>query len=452
MRWISLGVGYGAARGSAPVVQAVRDLSFELPAGECLAIVGESGSGKTQSMLAPFGLAAGAALSGQAWLDGVELVAADEPARNAVRGTRAGFVFQDPLTGLAPHLAVGEQLTEGLRFHRRMGAPAAHDRALQLLDLVQLKDAGRCLRQYPHELSGGMRQRVMIAMALACEPALLVADEPTTALDATVQAEVLSLLHRLQRDLGMAMVFISHDLGAVARLADRVLVMKAGAVVEQGPAARVLARPQAAYTRELARAAQPAPLQPAHAVDPDGRIPAALSCDAASVAFVDTGRRWAWGGRSSITAVAEVSFVMHGARHWASWASRAAARARCCAPSSACRRAAAKSHGAAGCCRVPGGSSWRRGWTSRWCSRTRWPASTPASVSADPWPWPSDSDDLRGGCPKCRRVSSACCRPADWIRPLRIDTPASFQAGRTSARPLPVRWVPNRWCWPATKP
>jgi peptide/nickel transport system ATP-binding protein len=309
LRWQGLGVAY-ADGAQAPAVQVVRDLSFELHAGECLAIVGESGSGKTQSMLAPFGLAPGPRLSGQAWFDGVDLVAADEPARNALRGRRVGFVFQDPLTSLAPHLRIGEQLTEGLCFHRGLGQAAADQIALQLLQRVQLTEPGRRLRQYPHELSGGMRQRVVIAMALACEPALLVADEPTTALDATVQAEVLSLLHRLQRELGMAMVFISHDLGAVARVADQVLVMKAGAAVEQGPAQRVLAAPQQAYTRELAQAARPVPPRLSGPDDAAAGLVPVVRCDDLTVAFAAPGRWWLSGQGASTTAVQNVSLSL----------------------------------------------------------------------------------------------------------------------------------------------
>lgn len=309
--WQGLSVRYAGLEPGSPEIEAVRDLSFELSAGECLAIVGESGSGKTQSMLAPFGLAPGAGLEGRAWLGEVDLVSAAEPERNALRGKRAGFVFQDPLTSLAPHLTVGDQITEGLRFHLGMTRAAAERRALALLDQVQLTDPARRLKQFPHELSGGMRQRVMIAMALACEPALLVADEPTTALDATVQAEVLALLRRLQRDLGLAMVFISHDLGAVSRVADQVLVMRRGSMVEHGPARRVLAQPEHAYTAGLARAARRAPLVQQPAPTAADHAEAVIACASVSVSFSSSRASW-WrrGGRPVIQAAEDVSFQL----------------------------------------------------------------------------------------------------------------------------------------------
>ena len=309
LRWQGLSVRYAGLEPGFPKVEAVRDLSLDVAAGECLAIVGESGSGKTQSMLAPFGLAPGAELEGSAWLEEVDLVAAAEPERNALRGRRAGFVFQDPLTSLAPHLSVGEQVTEGLQFHLGLARAAAERKAVQLLDQVQLTEPARRLKQFPHELSGGMRQRVMIAMALACDPAVLVADEPTTALDATVQAEVLALLRRLQQELGMAMVFISHDLGAVSRVADQVLVMRGGSKVEQGSARRVLAQPQHSYTADLARAARTAPLVPQPA--PAAREPAepVIACESVSVGFPGPRERW-WrrGRRPVIQAAQDVSF------------------------------------------------------------------------------------------------------------------------------------------------
>lgn len=264
-------------------VHAVRGLSFELQRGECLALVGESGSGKTQSLLAPFGLAPGATLEGQAWFDGVDLVSATGTQVDELRGRRVGFVFQDPLSSLAPHLTLGEQLTEAARHHLGLSAAEAKQRALALLEQVQVPDPARRLRQYPHELSGGQRQRVMIAIALACDPALLVADEPTTALDASVQREVLGLLRRLQQQRGMAMLFISHDLGAVAGVADRVLVMQAGSAVEQGPCASLLAKPGQEYTRLLLDAGRlpPWPQEP----PPPAPGPAALQAQDLSVRY-----------------------------------------------------------------------------------------------------------------------------------------------------------------------
>jgi len=311
LRWEGLSVRYAGAHAGAPATQAVRDLSFELAAGECLAIVGESGSGKTQSMLAPFGLAAGAELSGRAWFEGVDLVSASEPQRNALRGTRVGFVFQDPLTSLAPHLRIGEQLTEGIRYHCRADRATADRHACHLLELVQLTEPQQRLRQYPHELSGGMRQRIVIAMALACEPCLLVADEPTTALDATVQAEILSLLRRLQQERGMALVFISHDLGAVARVADRVLVLNKGVSVENGPAAQVLRWPVHSYTRDLARAARSESGPPVASSELGAEASPAIVCESVSVSFKAPRLSW-WRGRPRPTtdAVKEVSFKL----------------------------------------------------------------------------------------------------------------------------------------------
>ena len=235
-------------------VPAVRDFALSLRPGECVGVVGESGAGKSQSFLAVMGLLpSNAQVAGSARLDGVELLGRPAAELNRVRGARISMIFQDPMTSLTPHLTVGEQIGEVLVRHRGLTRSAATARALALLERVHVTDAARRLRQYPHELSGGMRQRVMIAIALACDPAVLVADEPTTALDVTIQAQILALLAELKREQGMAMVLVTHDLGVVAGVADRVAVMYAGRVVELGPVREVLKTPAHPYTAALLR-------------------------------------------------------------------------------------------------------------------------------------------------------------------------------------------------------
>ncbi len=241
--------------GPADPVHAVREFSLSVRRGECVGIVGESGAGKTQALLAVAGLLpADAQVRGSARVEGRELVGAGTRELNEVRGTRLAMIFQDPMTSLTPHMRVGEQIGEPLRAHRGLRRREARKRALALLERVHVNDARRRLDAWPHELSGGMRQRVMIAMALACEPALLVADEPTTALDVTIQAQILALLAALKRDSRTGMVLITHDFGVVAGLADRVAVMSAGRIVEVGPVRTVLRSPQHPYTRSLLEA------------------------------------------------------------------------------------------------------------------------------------------------------------------------------------------------------
>jgi oligopeptide transport system ATP-binding protein len=235
-------------------VAAVNDLSLSIAAGECLGVVGESGAGKSQAFLAALGLLPpNGAASGSAKLEGRELLGQDPRALNEVRGVKLAMIFQDPMTSLAPHIRVGDQIAESIVVHKGTSWSDARARALQLLEQAQVTDAPKRLHQYPHELSGGMRQRVMIAIALACDPIMLIADEPTTALDVSVQAQILALLRQLMRERGMGLALITHDLGVVAGLADRVAVMYAGRVVEHGAVADVLKRPRHPYTQALLR-------------------------------------------------------------------------------------------------------------------------------------------------------------------------------------------------------
>ena len=239
------------------VVHAVNGIGFDLHAGELLGVVGESGSGKSVTMLSLLRLLPmppAEIVSGQALLDGEDLLALDPARLRRVRGAKVGFIFQDPMASLNPVLSVGYQLTEPLRTHLGVSRRAARRRAAELLEGVGIPAAESRLGDFPHQFSGGMRQRVMIAMALACDPKVLIADEPTTALDATIQAQILDLLQRLRRERGMAIVWITHDLGVVAGLADRVMVMYGGQAVEHADVRSLYARPQHPYTRSLLRA------------------------------------------------------------------------------------------------------------------------------------------------------------------------------------------------------
>jgi peptide/nickel transport system ATP-binding protein len=240
-----------------PKVRPVQDVSFHLFPGETLCIVGESGCGKSLTALALMGLLPRGMTrhAGRLRLLGEDLLAASEPRLSELRGDRMAMIFQDPMTALNPVLTVGEQLSEVWQRHRsakRSGRrKAGRDRALELLELVGVPEAEIRLRQYPHQLSGGLRQRIGIAMALMCDPALLIADEPTTALDVTIQAQTLRVLADLRRRFGAAMVFVTHDLGVVARIADRVAVMYAGQIVETAPVGALFARPLHPYTQGL---------------------------------------------------------------------------------------------------------------------------------------------------------------------------------------------------------
>ncbi len=227
----------------------VDGLSFALNRGETLGIVGESGCGKSLTSLALMGLLPrGMSVSGQVSFEGTDLLKLPAAAMRDLRGDRLAMIFQDPMTSLNPALTIGYQIAEGLMRHRKLDRRDARDRSIELLRKVKLPAPERRFDEYPHQLSGGMRQRVMIAMALICEPALLIADEPTTALDVTVQAQILALLRELQGELSSAMIFISHDLGVVAENADRVAVLYAGSMVEEGPTRSLFEQPQHPYT------------------------------------------------------------------------------------------------------------------------------------------------------------------------------------------------------------
>ncbi|MDD9738644.1 ABC transporter ATP-binding protein [Marinovum sp. SP66] len=240
-------------------VAGVADLSFDINPGETVCVVGESGSGKSVSSLSlmrlvEFGggeIAGGRLLFDRREGGETDLTQSTQEAMRGIRGNEIGMIFQEPMTALNPVFTVGRQLTEGLRLHRGMSRRQARARALELLRQVRMPEPERRLRQYPHELSGGMRQRVVIAMALACAPRLLIADEPTTALDVTIQAEILALIDRLKRETGTAVMFITHDMAVVAQMADRVVVMHQGRKVEEGPVERLFEAPQHAYTRAL---------------------------------------------------------------------------------------------------------------------------------------------------------------------------------------------------------
>ncbi|MCT8177960.1 ABC transporter ATP-binding protein [Variovorax sp. CY25R-8] len=248
-----LGVQFQTPRGS---LRALDDVSLAVARSRTLAIVGESGSGKSvlsRSILRLLGPAATTSPEARILFDGRDLLRLDRAAMQAVRGQRIAMVFQDPMTALNPVRPIGAQLAEGMRQHLRLTRHEAEARAVALLAQVGIGSPERRLRQLPHELSGGMRQRVVIAMAIACEPELLIADEPTTALDVTVQAEILDLLRRLQREHRMTMILVTHDLGVAAGHADDIAVMYAGQVVEQAPTAALFDAPRMPYTRDLLR-------------------------------------------------------------------------------------------------------------------------------------------------------------------------------------------------------
>src|SRR5256885_2408578 len=241
-------------RTGAGVVRAVDGISYTVDPGETVAIVGESGSGKSVSALSVMRLIPdppGRVTGGEVWFGGRDLMTLSEEQMRQVRGSEIGMIFQEPMTSLNPVLTIGRQITETLEQHRGMDREAADRRATELLGLVGIADAQRRLQQYPHQLSGGMRQRIMIAIALACDPKLIIADEPTTALDVTIQAQILELMKQLTHRLDVALIIITHNLGVVARYANRVNVMYAGRIVESGPAAQIYHDPRHPYTMAL---------------------------------------------------------------------------------------------------------------------------------------------------------------------------------------------------------
>ncbi len=246
------GLSVAVARPQGPVTL-VENVGFSLRPGQTLALVGERGSGKSISAAAVMGLLPEGAgvVQGSAWLDGADVLELDEAGLRKLRGTRMAMVFQDPMSSLHPMQRVGDQVAEAITVHRAIGRPAALAEALALFRRVGIADPERRMQSYPHEMSGGMRQRVMIAMAIANRPGLLIADEPTTALDVTVQAQIIALLKELQRQDGMGLIFISHDIALVREVADRVAVMYAGQIVEEGPANQVLNAPRHPYSRAL---------------------------------------------------------------------------------------------------------------------------------------------------------------------------------------------------------
>ena len=236
-------------------VKAVNGISFNLERGKVLGIVGESGSGKSVTAYSIMQILAstGKIVGGSIKLDGQELVGAGEKVMKTVRGNKVSIIFQDPMTSLNPTYTIGHQLVEAIMLHTDRDRKQAWDRAVEMLRLVNVNEPERRMKQYPFEHSGGMRQRVMIAMALACEPDILIADEPTTALDVTIQAQILELMQQLQKEIGMAIIMITHDLGVVAQLCDEVIVMYAGSICEQGTADEIFYNPRHEYTKGLLR-------------------------------------------------------------------------------------------------------------------------------------------------------------------------------------------------------
>ena len=267
-------------------VTAVNDLNFSLRAGETLGIVGESGSGKSQTAFALMGLlAANGRIGGSATFNGREILNLPERELNKLRAEQISMIFQDPMTSLNPYMRVGEQLMEVLMLHKNMSKAEAFEESVRMLDAVKMPEARKRMKMYPQEFSGGMRQRVMIAMALLCRPKLLIADEPTTALDVTVQAQIMTLLNELKREFNTAIIMITHDLGIVANIAKKIVVMYAGKVVETGSSADIFYSARHPYTRALLRAVPRLDLESGQELESIEGAPPSMLCPPPGCAF-----------------------------------------------------------------------------------------------------------------------------------------------------------------------